>query len=801
MKIYIKLKISFFAFIAFIGQGWAQSSSPHLEANSLTAEEIASYEEKVKQLVSFLEFSLNTIGEEKTSARAKETIINESYLKAFASDKVQIEDDLDENRDVPSNKDVQAYLKDVDYFFTDVQFTFDIRDITHFVNEKGKFIFKVTLNRNLQGITIGHDTVNNNKTRYIEVNLNDEEKDLKIASIYTTKLSEKEELTTWWNGLSYAWKNILQEKIGASGADSADFALIKRMASIEKLDLSHNTLITDLEPVVKLRRLREINVSNTQINSLIPLRNLTRLEILQCSRTPVLSLEPLKYSLNLREIICDNTFISDLAPLRNFKKLEKLDFHKTSVYDLSPLEDLHNLKDLKISNTHVKDLTSLETLKELVLLDFSDTRINDLAPLSNLSSLEQVNFENTLVNSLAPLKGLDSLRTVICNNTLISELDPLHDMASLESIYCDNTPITTDEANRFMQANPDVLVINESEDLKTWWEKLSTDWRAVFNQYVPVSDTLAKEDLAKIANLSAIDISGHQYIMTLDPLRRLRNLKELNFSNTQVSSLDPLSELVYLQELKLSNTRVSSLEPLQNLRNLKQLNIDNIPVKEEVIEHFAAENRDVLVVYRSAALQAWWKGLPEEWKQVLRKNYAMSESPANEQLHDMIRIDSLSIIDSYGINTLAPIHEFSMLKALFISNTQIRDLEPVQELQLLEVLICTKTPVSDLEPIAGLTALRVLNIESTPVEDLEPVENLTNLEVLRCSGTQVDDLKPLENLVNLRELDCFNTDVKKLKPLKNLTKLESLKCYNTRISQRRVDKFRDWHPECRVIYY
>ena len=47
-------------------------------------------------------------------------------------------------------------------------------------------IFKVSLSRNLQGITIDGDTVNNNQPRYIEVNLDQENRDLKIASIYTT---------------------------------------------------------------------------------------------------------------------------------------------------------------------------------------------------------------------------------------------------------------------------------------------------------------------------------------------------------------------------------------------------------------------------------------------------------------------------------------------------------------------------------------------------------------------------------------------------------------------------------------
>ena len=78
---------------------------------------VQNYREQIRRLMGFLEFSLNTLGDPETSTREKEVIINESYAKAFLSDKVQVEDDLDENREILTYKDVQAYLKDVDFFF------------------------------------------------------------------------------------------------------------------------------------------------------------------------------------------------------------------------------------------------------------------------------------------------------------------------------------------------------------------------------------------------------------------------------------------------------------------------------------------------------------------------------------------------------------------------------------------------------------------------------------------------------------------------------------------------------------
>ena len=46
-------------------------------------EKLAEYREEVKQMVSFLQFSLNVLGDPTVSAKEKDIIINESSLKVF----------------------------------------------------------------------------------------------------------------------------------------------------------------------------------------------------------------------------------------------------------------------------------------------------------------------------------------------------------------------------------------------------------------------------------------------------------------------------------------------------------------------------------------------------------------------------------------------------------------------------------------------------------------------------------------------------------------------------------------------
>jgi len=128
----------------------------------------------------FLEFSLNTLGDPETSTREKEIIINESYSKAFLSDKVQIEDDWMK----PWNhnlKDVQAYLQRCGFLLQKGGIQFRGPGIYNLFPTRGHDLFQGHCQpqperRNVEGVQ-----VSNNQARYIEINLDDDEQVLKIA--------------------------------------------------------------------------------------------------------------------------------------------------------------------------------------------------------------------------------------------------------------------------------------------------------------------------------------------------------------------------------------------------------------------------------------------------------------------------------------------------------------------------------------------------------------------------------------------------------------------------------------------
>src|SRR5690606_7038972 len=255
-------------------------------------------EEKVRDLVAFLELLLNTLGSSTSTPRDKDVIITESYTKVFRDARVQVEDDLAPGRSTITNKDVVAYLKDVDFFFDNVTFSIDIEKIEKGTNANGQTFYKVSARRTLEGTTVSGEKIRNTIPRYIELNYDPVQDDLKVVSIYTSEFDEREALTQWWNALSREWRSIFMARLNL--ADSASLNDIRDIWSLNELDLSGNTLIVSLEPLAQLRNLRLLNLSNTMIGDLTPIRNLTELVELNLSNTPVFDLSPLRYARKLQ---------------------------------------------------------------------------------------------------------------------------------------------------------------------------------------------------------------------------------------------------------------------------------------------------------------------------------------------------------------------------------------------------------------------------------------------------------------------------------------------------------------------
>lgn len=879
-KILAALTIWFLVFTVAFAQDKVENQA--IKSNSTFSEEdLAAYKKQAAQLVTFMEFAFNTIGSSKSEYKDKDIIINQSYLKFFKDSKVQIEDDLVEKRDVVTNKDVQAYLKDIDFFYTDVVFKYTIEEITQEVNEKGEVFFKVKTSRNLKGTTLEGKPVNDNIPRFVEINMEDAKRELKIVSIYTTRSGEEEELISWWNSLDPQWrkyfaaKTLVSDSIplvkitgvtkdsiqvvpeGFSETDSTIsastvkmntgpvLAEIRRILRTERVDISGNKLIFDLEPLSVLRSLKFLNISGSGVSTLDPIRNLSKLETLIVSSSQVVSLQPLQYSSSLQHLDLSSTYVVELGPIANFTQLESLDISKTMADDISAISQLGNLTELRMNQSSVSSLEGIETLTKLELLELSGVIVTDLMPVGKLESLRRLTIDKTNISDIGPLATLKSLEYIYLDNTMVNDLNPLKNLPELKAIYCDKSLIKQKEALAFIQVRPEVKVIYESEELSAWWLGLSSEWKTIFKSLTTLDPEPTREQLHELTNLKKIDISGKSLITDLNVLRKIPSLEELNASKTgiteimavkdlinlrlldvnscAISDLSPVSGLKSLETLNISSSKITDLSAVSGLRNLRILQINNCGILQatpllrlEKLEFLYAEGvpvvagsinqlwdsiPDALIIYQTPVLKEWWNSLPASWKTVFNIIEPMGSIPTTEQLHRIASLRVLDLSESRDITDLNPIRKLARLEKLNISRIPIADLLPLASITRLLEFNCSNTPVTDLSPLAGSRNMSGLYVSNTQINNMDVVEGFSFLKILDISGTQITRLNAVSGCSKLEQLDCYNTRISNLKAIQIMPSLKLLRIYNTRVSQKNIDKFKLANPGIEVVYY
>ncbi|NTW23903.1 MAG: leucine-rich repeat domain-containing protein [Lentimicrobium sp.] len=739
-----------------------------------------------------------------------------------------------------TNKDVQAYLKDIDFFFKEVAFKFTVEEVTQELSEKGEVFFKVKTSRNLNGITIDGEKVNNNKPRFIEINLDDAKRELKIVSIYTTRSGEEEELISWWNSLDLNWRrffagnvviadSIPLKNVAGIGKDFillfpaafneedstyiADtlkissglvFTEVRRVLRSEVIDISGVKGLYDLEPLSAFRLLKHLNISETAISGLEPIRNLSKLETLIVSGSLVSSLSPLQYSSGIRKLDISECLVTDLGPVANFINLETLDISGLQIENLSAVSGLLNLKELKLNRASVRSLEGIEVLGNIELLELSGTAVTDLTALAKLDKLQRLNIEKTYISDIASLSSLKALEYVYLDNTPVGSIMSLQSLNTLRAIYCDKSLVSRKEALDFIKLRPDVKVIYESEELTAWWQMLNDEWKTIFRSLISMDEVPTREQLHELTYLKKIDVSGNAVVKNLNPLLKMQSLEILNASKTGISEILPVKELMNLQTLNvsfcgiqdlspvtslktlrsidISSTKITDMSAVAGLKNLRFLNINNCAIVS--VKPFL-QLSDLEYLYAegvpavSGSISMLWDSIPDAL--IIYQTGKLTDWWNG--LADTWKEIFNSIEPIGTIPTQEQLHKLTSIRLLDLSQSRnISDLQPVKMLARLENLNISRLPVADIMPLSSISRLQVFNCSDTPVTDLTALTTHRNMSGLYLSNTQINDIDVVEGFANLKILDISGTQVAKLSAVANCAKLEQLDCYNTRIS-------------------
>ncbi|MEX2512385.1 MAG: leucine-rich repeat domain-containing protein [Cyclobacteriaceae bacterium] len=800
----------------------SQNFTQAQELGGYSKQEIKDFSQQVENQVRFLQYFLNTVGNSETSARDKDVIIRESYKKIFRDAQVQIEDDLLFDRKVITNKSVTSYLKDIEFFFKDASFEFKIKEIKPKLNDNDELYFEVSLDRTIDAMGLDNEQIENTKLRFIEINLDRDSNELKIASIYTTKLSRDEELAEWWQTLSLEWERFLREKY-ALEEDSVQLDDLYKVSSLDTLDLSGNEYILDLSPIHVFRDLTYVDISHTQIKELNAISNVTFLSYLDISNSPTEDIQFVKYSDKLQFLDISNTQVTNIEDLSNLTDLRNFSASYTPLLGFGVLNNFTLLEELDLEESGFNNIENINSLANLKILNLKGNFLINFGFLSELKSLEEISLEETNILDLSPLADLPNLWRLNINGTEVNQLEPLEGNRSIRRIYADRTSITENAADEFARKNRMILLIHNVENLQTWWETLPEGWNQVLIQNIPDLDQgqISIEKLTEVVNIDSLNLASSR-VVNLRPALKFKKAVYISFEDTQVQDLSPLAEmktllsikgdhsavtnlralqeLTSLTHLSFGHTKISSVEPLKRLQSLQFVNLDNTEVPMWEIQELLQLTPQTTIVFRMEELDTWWESLDENWKNLFLSQFEITEDPSTESLHKMTASGEL-VISNEDIYELTPILKFFNLKKLEIQNVPLQDPSAISQMTLLQDLKISEAPFRDLSHLTSLTYLESLDVANTAVEDLDPLENLGRIRKLNLSGTNIRVLKGLEKLYDLRELDIASTNVRNLKPISHLINLEKLVCYNTRLSNRNINNIRKDLPNCEVRFY
>src|SRR5690606_15752361 len=135
-----------------------------------------------------------------------------------------------------------------------------------------------------------------------------------------------------------------------------------------------------------------------------------------------------------------------------------------------------------------------------------------------------------------------------------------------------------------------------------------------------------------------------------------------------------------------------------------------------VADAFMAAKPEVLVIFDSKDLQAWWNKLPKDWQRILSNTARIGIQPRKEELARVTNLDSISFSNDRSIITLEPLRRLEKLEVILANNTAIDDLSPLEEHRSVRYLDISDTDVADLAPLANFSQLEIFRADRSKIE-------------------------------------------------------------------------------------
>jgi Leucine-rich repeat (LRR) protein len=593
-----------------------------------------------------------------------------------------------------SLEDVIVYdnpLKDINE-----DLAFKTYPINHVYNEKVESHIPVIYAENI--LVLNSSWLEIPFSRICEITINKKVDTLRVeSSEMLTKLLNSGSLNTLSHikSLDLCW--VPWEELGAEGSQAEGMWVktrnsyseeakvkeipdgIKDFQSLEELNIKGNRLESFNDGILELKNLKKLIISSNSISQLPDLSSLSNLEYLDCSSNGLLEIPESVFSLLKLKTLdfgYNHNIKSISHKINKLQHLESVNIYGNDIEVLPPkFSQLKNLLLLNVSGNPLKN--HLEIIAKLPTLKSLDISYNRGEPIS-------------IPESMGELKSLNYLDISGCN--IVEIPASIGELKNLEYLNLTNSKIES--------VDPAIGKLTKLVALN-----FASNW-----DLNAIPETIG--DLQKLEVLNLYDCKNITEIS--DNLSKLKQLKTIELSYTQIEKIDFVYEMTQLENLKLFSTKVNELDPkIKQLSNLEVLDIGLTSITSLPTEIGA------LLKLKEIRFSTFKKSFPDSLcnltaLEILHGSFKGVKKPYPKEFGNLINLKSLNVTHDTEPNIPSSFSKLEQLVTLSFRNSQFEKIPSVfNDLIKINHLDVWDNYIDEIEPelLARLNQYCVRNLD------------------------------------------------------------------------------------------
>ena len=582
---------------------------------------------------------------------------------------------------------------------------------------------------------------------------------------------------------------------------------------------------------------------------------------------------------SIKYVYLNNNKISSIDSLSGFGNIYELDIMNNNLQNFNGLENHKSLTYLFAQRCDLKNIEGLSECSSLLKLSLtSNANLHSMKGLEDSQNIDHIEAGYCNISDITALENNKILRYLnLANNINLQNIIALKNCTGIKKLYLSGNEnmigtevrdALADETTHVLQnCGPNyslptkyyIYVLNSTESIDYSYEKIgkyltddSDEMLALKGKtkikkinlkgQKNISNTIIQEILQTLTNLEAISLNGCTNLSSLDFLKYINEVKELDLRNTSVRDYTILNtrepNLITLvinitnegyekdnsEYFSLASIESCIIKILDNFEDEVSFEISNLSeFCREYRGFLPAKGLDFSVLTKLKFWKAgcannefylnggeiidlsncteltsvtYWNGDQCSWKLPTNiETFSPGQGVINNADLSLcrnlkkIRMQTALPEKFNGIlNTLPSensLEEIYVYLAYNWENLQWLKCEKIKNIKKLGVFGYRTTNITNLKSLSGIeNCPNLVNVSfnSTHLNSLKELVNCQNLQYIDINTTDVESLQGIETLSNLQTLVANNCKIYDISAIQKCTKIEKMYLNNNKIS-------------------